>query len=50
MGLLPQWAYFKDKEGGTESANLMILFGADGRMIAITRRHELKVDDAKAGL
>lgn len=41
-----QWTYFKDRTGGTTSANLMILFGTDGRMIAITQRHERKVGDA----
>lgn len=40
-----QWSYFKGKAGGTESANLMILFGPDGRMIAITQRGERRVDE-----
>lgn len=39
-----QWSYLKDGPGGTESANLMILFGADGRMIAVTRRGERKIE------
>lgn len=43
-----QWGYLKDWPRGTESANLMILFGADGRMIATIRREERKVEGADA--
>ena len=38
-----QWSFLKDCPRGTESASLMILFGANGRMIAVTRREERKV-------
>ena len=41
-----QWTFLEDQSRGTESADLMVLFGADGRMIAITRREERKMDDA----
>jgi hypothetical protein len=46
-----EWRYLKDWPRGTEFATLMILFGADGRMIAVTRREERKVEgaDAKPG-
>jgi hypothetical protein len=35
-----EWWYLKDRPQGTESANLVMLFRADGKLLSIVRRYE----------
>lgn len=35
-----EWWYLKDRPQGTESANLVMLFSADGKLLSIVRRYE----------
>ncbi len=38
------WRYLKDKPGGTESATLAIRFGSDGKMQAVLRNSQNRIE------